>query len=207
MARKVLLMGRSTRFFEYDQADFERFQSQLVNMFQTAKSRAPTCTKPPLLVDGAGEALQRRCRRIFRQAYEYDRNFLFLDAFYDLIPENGNSISFFVRASVFFAFFGRYIPYNSINTGLTSQSSNLPSEARAEDEIDLQRTSPKRPVTPPGRTAAMPASARVDMRREAPSAAIALGGDKIPARPSAILPTSDEAKEVSNPIHYKIELR
>ncbi len=78
---KTLLMNRCSQYFEYDQNDFERFQSQIADMYKTAKPIAPTQLKPLLLVDQQGEALQRRCGRTFRRAYEHDRNFLFLDSF------------------------------------------------------------------------------------------------------------------------------
>ena len=87
IARKCLLMGRCQRYFQYDPIEFDNFQSQIASMYKSAKPISPNTRQPPLLVEGPGETLQRRCGRIFRQAHENSRDFLFLDIFYD--PRNG----------------------------------------------------------------------------------------------------------------------
>jgi hypothetical protein len=136
VARKSLLRARDPRYFKYDEAVFECFVDQLVDMFRAAIDILPTYIKPPLLVHGPGESLQRRCGRVFQKAYEDDRDFLFLDVLYD--PRKGEgegASSFYVRMSVYFAFFG-----------------------------DPQNTSPGvRPSTPP-RTTADPPVAQPEKR-------------------------------------------
>ncbi|KAI9772442.1 MAG: hypothetical protein M1840_000645 [Geoglossum simile] len=101
-ARDALLKGRDPRYYKYDEAAFERFQIEIVSMYQTAVDIPPTYRKPPLLVDTPGEALERRCGRAFQKAYENDRDFLFLDVLYEPnfgtkaqggIPQGGHSQS------------------------------------------------------------------------------------------------------------------
>jgi hypothetical protein len=122
VARKALLMARDPRYFKYNEAALERFQDQMVDMFRTAVDVPPTYIKPPLLVDGPGEALQRRCGRTFQIAYENDRDFIFLDVLYDPRSGEGKGISsFFVRTSVYFAFFGRLQDNSAVNPPSTPQ--------------------------------------------------------------------------------------
>lgn len=65
-ACKALLMSWCSQYFEYDQNDFERFQSQIADMYKTAKSIASTQLKPLLLVNQQEEALQQRCECTFK---------------------------------------------------------------------------------------------------------------------------------------------
>ena len=115
-------MGRCQRYFQYDPTEFDNFQTQIANMYKSAKPISPNTKRPPLLVEGPGEALQRRCGRTFRQAHEDSRDFLFLDNFYD--PRNGEGrgvSSLYIRASVFFAFFGSYTPGKRTEEGSHAQ--------------------------------------------------------------------------------------
>lgn len=108
VARKALLKGRDPRYFKYGEADFERFQDQLVDMYRAAIHVPPTYIMPPLLINGPGESLKRRCGRVYQKAYEDDRDFLFLDVLYSPRKGEGEGVSsFYVRMSVYFAFFGK----------------------------------------------------------------------------------------------------
>jgi hypothetical protein len=86
-------------------------------MEQMARTRAAVIEKdrqyikPPVVVDGPGKPLPRQCGRFFQTAYEYERNYLFLDVLYNATDTRGKGIiSFFVRRSIYFAFFGRRLP-------------------------------------------------------------------------------------------------
>jgi hypothetical protein len=102
-------------------ATFELYQGQIASIIQTAMAQAamsgpPIYTKQTLLVDEPGEALERRCGCAFENAYKHDRKFLFLDVLYDPVVGEGKSISsFYVRSSVYFAFFRRPIYSSSAN--------------------------------------------------------------------------------------------
>jgi len=138
-ARKALFMGRCHRYFQYDQTDFERFQSRIADMYKTAIPTSPTSVRPSLLVDGPGEALQRRCGRTFRRAYADDQDFLFLDVLYDPRLGEGKGISsLYVRASVFFAFFGKHRPSSPMDTDPSIQPRVLDSNSQVGEENPLQ---------------------------------------------------------------------
>jgi hypothetical protein len=138
-ARKALLMGRCHRYFQYDQMNFERFLSQIVEMYKTALPTAPTHTKPSLLVDGPGEDIQRRCGRTFRRAHENNRDFLFLDVLYNPRRGEGKGISSFcVRASAFFAFFGKHMPNSSTSTDSSIQPRDVDSYSQVGEVTSLQ---------------------------------------------------------------------
>ena len=93
-------------------------------MFDTAIEKPDPGGQPTLLVDGPGEAVSRRCGRIFENAHSRTRKYLFLRSIYEPTIGEGDGISsFFVRRSVFFAFFGRP-PKNSL---FEQQGGNPPS--------------------------------------------------------------------------------
>ena len=105
-------------------------------MEQIAKTRAAVvekdgqCIKPLLVVDGPGESLPRRCGRFFQAAYEYDRNYLFLDVLYDATDVRGRGVtSFFVRRSTYFAFFGLSVPIASAEVGRPPPEGNMSGES------------------------------------------------------------------------------
>ncbi|KAF2178253.1 hypothetical protein K469DRAFT_599807, partial [Zopfia rhizophila CBS 207.26] len=108
IAIEGLKTARDPTYFKYDKSALETYLSRFPLMFdQIATPRSPSLVSPPLLVDGPGEGLERRCGRVFNRAYKDDREHLFLDAFCPPRAGEGKAISsFFVRASVYFAFFG-----------------------------------------------------------------------------------------------------
>jgi hypothetical protein len=67
--------------------------------------------KPPVVVDEPGEPLPRQYGRFFQTVYEYERNYLFLDVLYNTTNTRGKGIIlFFIRRSIYFAFFSRRLP-------------------------------------------------------------------------------------------------
>jgi hypothetical protein len=68
-------------------------------------------SKPLLVTDGAGEIKKRRCGLPRVEDYVEDGEFLFVNHLHNEEEEQGEGItSFFVRKSVYFAFFGRSLP-------------------------------------------------------------------------------------------------
>jgi Protein of unknown function (DUF3723) len=60
-----------------------------------------------LFVDGPGEDISRRCGRLYDNAYEDNQDFLFFEHLNKIDEGSGKGItSFFVRKSVYIAFFG-----------------------------------------------------------------------------------------------------
>ncbi|KAF2193579.1 hypothetical protein K469DRAFT_691130 [Zopfia rhizophila CBS 207.26] len=67
--------------------------------------------RPLFTTHDSGETLQRRCGRVFQNAYTADRRYLFLDMLYNHHQGIGKGISsFYVRQSVWFAFFKAILP-------------------------------------------------------------------------------------------------
>jgi hypothetical protein len=110
-ARNFLLKHNPPELYTYDQQLFEECVEQMARTRAAVVEKDRQHIKPPVVVDGPGEPLPRRCGRFFQTAYEYERNYLFLDVLYDATDARGKGItSFFVRRSTYFAFFGRRLP-------------------------------------------------------------------------------------------------
>jgi hypothetical protein len=108
VAYAALLEARDTDYFTYDESLVLRHLRRMKRMFDTAIEKPDPGGQPTLLVDGPGEAVSRRCGRIFENAHSRTRKYLFLQSVYKPTIGEGDGVSsFFVRRSVFFAFFGR----------------------------------------------------------------------------------------------------
>jgi hypothetical protein len=124
VAYAALLEARDSDYFTYDESLVLRHLRRMKRMFDTAIEKPDPGGQPTLLVDGPGEAVSRRCGRIFENAHSRTRKYLFLRSIYEPTVGEGDGISsFFVRRSVFFAFFGRP-PKNSL---FERQGGNPPS--------------------------------------------------------------------------------
>ncbi|OBT39549.1 hypothetical protein VE00_09472 [Pseudogymnoascus sp. WSF 3629] len=114
-------------------------------------------SSPPLVTPGPGVARAKRCGIPRRRAYEEDRGSLFINHLHDGRQDQGEGItSFFVRRSVYFAFFGRpaTTPANSHSTrgqgSRDSPRSSSPDSSQSEsttqsplttsDDVDLIMT-------------------------------------------------------------------
>ena len=123
--------------------------------------------KPLVVVDGPGEPLPRRCGRFFQTAYEYERNYLFLDVLYDATDARGKGItSFFVRRSTYFAFFGRRLPGATAEAPRGRPPRNSEVNMTAESDGASPHNAESGPA-PPQAPAAEP-SARKRARRDRP---------------------------------------
>jgi hypothetical protein len=110
-ARNFLLKHNPPELYTFDPQLFEECVEQMARTRAAVVEKDRQCIKPSLVVDGPGEPLPRRCGRFFQIAYEYERNYLFLDVLYDATDARGKGItSFFARRSTYFAFFGRRLP-------------------------------------------------------------------------------------------------
>ncbi|KAI9773214.1 MAG: hypothetical protein M1839_002222 [Geoglossum umbratile] len=170
IAHDALLKAQGLDGYEYEEATFEPYQGQIANIVKTATTRAtttrrPIYKKPALLVNGSGEALERRCGRTFEKAYRNDRKFLFLDVLYDPVVGEGKGISsFYVRSSVYFAFFGRYIGSSSTNTIPHQERSTRNIDAGNDMSTETQpQDIPSINITPPNRDQMITMSASNEM--------------------------------------------
>jgi hypothetical protein len=110
-ARNFVLKHNPPELYDVDPELFEKCVEHLARARAEAVEKQRQYIKPPAVVDGPGESLPRRCGRFFQTAYEYERNYLFLNVLYDGANAKGKGItSIFVRRSIYFAFFGRRLP-------------------------------------------------------------------------------------------------
>jgi hypothetical protein len=107
IARNALLEARKSDRYEYNDTVFESHIAQIVRMFLTATPlRAEQLS--PVLVSDDPNASGNRCGFPDEQAWEEDSKLLFVSNLHNARREQGEAItSFFVRRSIYFAFFGK----------------------------------------------------------------------------------------------------
>ncbi len=102
-------------------------------------------SKPLLVTDGADEIKKRRCGLPRVEDYVEDGEFLFVNHLHNEEEEQGEGItSFFVRKSVYFAFFGRSLPLTLDSIPQVSdrtdedmnrsQDAHIPQERRKQEQ-------------------------------------------------------------------------
>ncbi|RBA14416.1 hypothetical protein FPRO05_03208 [Fusarium proliferatum] len=147
IAREALLKARSPEHFVYDDSAFESYVTEVCRIFNLAKEKITSDLKPCLLVPGRGESLERRCGRVFENAYKADRKHLFLPFFHGKANEEASGVSSFaVRVSVYFAFFGKRLPAGNTPTELSDIPVILPESLSATQ--GQQGTASTTAVTP-----------------------------------------------------------
>jgi hypothetical protein len=107
IARSALLKARKPDRYKYSEAAFEDYVGQIVSLFSEAQ---------PLTVEQASVAVEincsdeppKRCGIPHTQDHERDKLSLFLDKLHNTDEEQCDEMSsFFIRRSVYFAFFGK----------------------------------------------------------------------------------------------------
>lgn len=198
IARETLLKARDPEYFGYDESAFEGYVTQLVSIFSLAREKPRVDSTPVMVVPGCGESLERRCGRVFDNAYKNDRKHLFLPQLYDLNLGNGSGVSSFaVRASVYFAFFGRHFPSSNTQTVPAMKPTNPPpshaTENRPPDGPEAIREPPSRDQAPQG-AACLQATVPVPSGgQEAPSMETSNQGSNLP-----VVTSRDESSEVAS---------
>src|SRR6266849_4533182 len=95
----------------------------MTTIFKLVTPKSPSVVSPPLLVNSRGESLEQRYGRVFNQVYKDNQEHLFLDAFHHLrVGERRAISSFFIRVSIYFAFFRDY--FRSVASPNTQNPSN-----------------------------------------------------------------------------------
>ena len=123
IARDALLRARNEDHYDYDDEDINSHIEQILRLFATAKLRDAERLCPALVSDGP-DAAGNRCGFPDEEAHARDRKFLYINNLQADQGEQGESItSFFVRRSVYFAFFGE------ISTHRRSQPAAQPNVA------------------------------------------------------------------------------
>ncbi|KAL5344302.1 hypothetical protein ACLOAV_010731 [Pseudogymnoascus australis] len=107
IARDALLRARNQDRYDYGNRDIESHIEKILGLFATARPRNTDQSCPALVSDGPDTA-GPRCGFPDEEAHARDRRFLYISNLQSDQEEQGESItSFFVRRSVYFAFFGR----------------------------------------------------------------------------------------------------
>jgi hypothetical protein len=141
IVKEALRTARDPRFFRYDKSALEDYLTGMLDTFdRIATPKSPSLVSPPLLVDGLGETLERRCGRVFDRAYKDDREHLFLGALSHSKAGEGSGISsFFVRTSVYFAFFGgKYTSTTRLDIQNPNNKTNQVTEIEALDNTESE---------------------------------------------------------------------
>ena len=107
LARWILLEARKPSDYEYDANDYEKCAEQIAGFFCKAK-KIPKETRSTFQDDDRSDKLPKRCGIPRMQDYEQDQSLLFLTNLHDYKQEDrgGQMTPFFIRRSVFLAFFG-----------------------------------------------------------------------------------------------------
>ena len=122
IAQQVLYQARDRSMYYYEEDKFQEYVTEMSRMFKTAILKESESLKPRYVVDEKGQGLERRCGRVFNRAYHYDRKYLFLDNLERAELGTGADISsFFVRRSVYIAFFGNRAMHSTEPTSSSGQ--------------------------------------------------------------------------------------
>jgi hypothetical protein len=107
IALKALLEARKPDRFKYDAAAFEDYVDQMVGFFSTAEALTEEEARTMYEIDHDGRS-PKRCGIPKPKDHEQDKLSLFLDKLHDTSEQQYPEItSFFVRRSIYFAFWGK----------------------------------------------------------------------------------------------------
>ena len=106
IARNSLLKARRPDQYQYNNSTLEASVAQIVSLFDTAIPVPPVFSSPSLASDSL-KTPENRCGFQDEDSYEQDRKSIFITHIHCEGEEQGEEItSFFVRRSVYLAFFG-----------------------------------------------------------------------------------------------------
>ncbi|KFZ04568.1 hypothetical protein V502_10052 [Pseudogymnoascus sp. VKM F-4520 (FW-2644)] len=106
IARNALLKARRPDQYQYNNSTLEASVAQIVSLFDTAIPVPPVFSSPSLASDSL-KTPENRCGFQDEDSYEQDRKSIFITHIHCEGEEQGEEItSFFVRRSVYLAFFG-----------------------------------------------------------------------------------------------------
>ncbi|KAH8799664.1 hypothetical protein F5884DRAFT_758143 [Xylogone sp. PMI_703] len=107
IARSVLLKACKPDRYKYDKAMFEDYVGQIVSLFSGARPITVEQTSAAVTTDRF-DGPPKRCGIPYALDHERDRLSLFLDRLHNTDGEQSDQLSsFFIRRSVYFAFFGK----------------------------------------------------------------------------------------------------
>lgn len=139
IARAALLKARRSDRFAYNDAVFEECANEIIRVF--SKARPLTSEKAsPSLVSEDYKASGNRCGFPSQECHDEDRKSLFLADLHRVEEARAPGItSFFVRRSVYFAFFGRSIGINWEDISEMGSPTEMEGESEQEGSAQLER--------------------------------------------------------------------
>jgi len=124
IACKALLKARKPDRYKYDNAVFEAHVTRIMEMFTTASPLPPERLSPAVVSDDP-QASGNRCGLPDKDAYQHDSRLLFITQLHNESEDQGEEItSFFVRSSVYSAFFGKLVVPDTDGGSSPPQSPN-----------------------------------------------------------------------------------
>jgi hypothetical protein len=107
IARSALLKARKPARYKYSEAAFEDYVEQIVNLFSAAQPVTVEQARAAVEIDYS-DILPKRCGIPRTQDHERDKLSLFVDRLHNTDEKQCDEMSsFFIRRSVYFAFFGK----------------------------------------------------------------------------------------------------
>jgi hypothetical protein len=135
IAQKALLRARKPDRYHYPEAVFEANVKTMMRLFSTAQRATAEQANAALEVDISDEPPER-CGKPLTHDQERDRLSLFLDKLHNTDEEVFDEMSsFFIRRSVYFAYFGRL----SGDTAMSTTSAQPPDPGAAQEEVERDR--------------------------------------------------------------------
>jgi hypothetical protein len=109
IARSALLRARNPKYYAYSTAKFDTYVQKIVDLFNTASEILETSIETTIDTgDQDGDELPNRSGLPKLHHHVEDQKKCFIDALHNEITEGGIINSFFVRRSVYLAFFGHF---------------------------------------------------------------------------------------------------
>ncbi|TVY13719.1 hypothetical protein LARI1_G009020, partial [Lachnellula arida] len=141
IARNALLKARKPDRYQYNETVMEANVAQIVRLFTTAVPM-PSDYSSPALVSENPNATGNRCGFPDEDAQEQDSKFLFITHLHNESEEQGEEItSFFVRRSVYLAFFGKLA---DLGMAEAEQQKRREQETREQETREQERLGQER---------------------------------------------------------------
>ena len=138
IARMALLKARRRDRYTYDDTILEACIEEVMKVFSKARP-LPAESASPSLVSEDAAAAGNRCGFPDQKCHEDDRKYLFIANLHRVGEGQADGVtSFFVRRSVYFAFFGRTARFNWDDASDTSQPHNAHDSMR-QAQADRER--------------------------------------------------------------------
>ena len=137
IARKALLKARKPGRYSYNDNEFEGLVRRISDIFRRATPLEQDRPRPELVSDDP-DAVGNRCGFPDEMSHEQDRNCLFIGNLHDGREDKGEMItSYYVRRSVYFAFFGKHDPIGPSSSDENPESKDNSTQEVVQSYLDM----------------------------------------------------------------------